>query len=129
MPDPDPTNINWFSTRVIPLFDDPDFSNLTERWAANSNSNFSVVVVPAVDKDVVATVHFANRFHIPFLAVNRGHGDAAGLSAVDGGISIYIRNLDSIEVAEDGQSASMGGGVFQDQVVRYLFERGKVASK
>lgn len=43
------------------------------------------------------------------------------------GINIYVRNLDSITIAEDGQSATLGGGVYGDQLVRTLRANGKVA--
>lgn len=32
------------------------YINDTERWAPNTESNFSLVVVPAIDRDVAATV-------------------------------------------------------------------------
>lgn len=41
------------------------------------------------------------------------------------GINIHIRSLDSITFAEDGQSAVLGGGVYGDQVIRFLAVRGK----
>lgn len=62
---------------------------------------------------------------VPFLAVNRGHGSTVDMSRCRHGINIYIRSLDSIEFAEDGQSALFGGGVYGDQVVRSLAVRGK----
>ena len=34
----------------------PGYINDTERWAPNTESNFSFVVVPGIDRDVVATV-------------------------------------------------------------------------
>ena len=34
----------------------PGYINDTERWSAETKSNFSVVVVPAIDRDVAATV-------------------------------------------------------------------------
>ena len=37
-----------------------------------------------------------------------------------------MRSLTSIEVAKDGKSAVMGGGVFGDQVIRTLDAKGKV---
>ena len=32
-----------------------------------------------------------------------------------------------MKIAEDGNSALMGGGVYQDQLVNYLWDHGKVA--
>lgn len=34
----------------------PDFTNYTERWSTSTESDFAVVVVPAVDQDVAETV-------------------------------------------------------------------------
>lgn len=34
----------------------PSYINDTERWAPNTESNFYLVVVPAIDRDVAATV-------------------------------------------------------------------------
>ena len=34
----------------------PSYTNDTAKWAANTQSNFSVVVVPGIDRDVAATV-------------------------------------------------------------------------
>ena len=34
----------------------PRYANLTERWSLSSKSDFAVVMVPGVDKDVTATV-------------------------------------------------------------------------
>ncbi|KAL8933041.1 MAG: hypothetical protein Q9211_005998, partial [Gyalolechia sp. 1 TL-2023] len=43
------------------------------------------------------------------------------------GLNIYLRNLNAINIASDGNSATMGGGVYGDQVIRYLAANGKVA--
>ena len=69
---------------------------------------------------------YADRYNVPFLAVNRAHGTASALSNVYNGIEIYINVLNNIEIAEDGKSALMGGGTYQDQVVNYLAAYGKV---
>ena len=34
----------------------PSYTDDTAKWAANTQSNFSVVVVPGIDRDVAATV-------------------------------------------------------------------------
>ncbi len=70
---------------------------------------------------------FANRYNVPFLAVNRGHGTAPALSNVKNGINIYVRALDSIKIAEDGKSALMGGGTYVDEVINELAAHGKVS--
>ncbi len=77
--------------------------------------------------DTREKVRFADIYNIPFLAVNKAHGTAAELSTVYNGIEIYIRALESMRISEDGNSAVMGGGVYQDQFVNFLFDHGKVS--
>lgn len=43
------------------------------------------------------------------------------------GIQINIRQLRDITLAEDGNSATFGGGVFNDDVVNALAARGKAS--
>lgn len=45
------------------------------------------------------------------------------------GISINLQALDSIEIATDGNSALLGGGVYTAQVIEYLWKYGKVTRK
>ena len=40
-----------------------------------------------------------------------------------------MQRLNSITIADDGQTAIFGGGVYQDQIVNYLYEHGKVTGK
>ncbi|KAI4178691.1 MAG: hypothetical protein LQ346_007366 [Caloplaca aetnensis] len=104
------------------------FVNAVSRWSAAQNPDFAVVVLPDTDEDVAIAVRYANQRNVPFLAVNRGHGSTTDMSNCRRGINIYVRNLDSITIAEDGQSATLGGGVYGDQLVRTLRANGKVAA-
>lgn len=72
-------------------------------------------------------MNFAKKYNVPFLTVNQAHGTASALSNVYNGIEIYVSALNSIEIALDGNSALMGGGTYQDQVVTYLAAHGKTA--
>ena len=40
----------------------PGYINDTTRWAAETQSNFSVVMVPAIDRDVAATVSYSSHY-------------------------------------------------------------------
>ncbi|KAI4117113.1 MAG: hypothetical protein LQ345_002587 [Seirophora villosa] len=104
------------------------YDNATSRWSAAYNPDFVAVVVPATTEDVAVSVKLANMLGVPFLAVNRGHGSTIDMSRCRHGVNIYIHSLDSIEFAEDGQSAIFGGGVYGDQVIRSLAVRGKATS-
>ena len=74
-------------------------------------------------------VKFARKYNIDFLAINRGHGTAEALSNVKGGIQINLRQLRNITIAEDGNSAILGGGVYNDDVVSALAAVGKASGK
>ncbi|KAL3467814.1 hypothetical protein BJX64DRAFT_299098 [Aspergillus heterothallicus] len=107
-------------------FPDTDvFAEATDRWSDYYRPNFTVVVQVADEEDVAKTVRFANENDIPFLAVNDGHGDISSLGRMQNGIQIWLRKLDSIEIAEDGQSATFGGGVRSHELIHTLFENGK----
>ena len=61
--------------------------------------------------------------------VNRGHGSTETLGALKGGIEIHIRVLNDILISEDGASALLQGGVYDDQVISTLWDAGYVTSK
>ncbi|KAI4244792.1 MAG: hypothetical protein LQ352_006715 [Teloschistes flavicans] len=102
-----------------------EFANYTERWSVASAPEIAVVVIPATAQDVATTVKIANAFGIPFYAVNRGHGSPISQRNVRHGIEINLRNLASIDLAMDGKSAAMGGGVFVDEIIKTLDAKGK----
>lgn len=108
--------------------DNSQFANVTERWSSFTTPDYALVVVPGVSEDVAAAVKFANKYNLPFLAVNRGHGTITSLSNVKRGVNIYVNALESIEVAADHNSALLGGGTYVDIVIRELAIYGKVAT-
>ncbi|KAL8638635.1 MAG: hypothetical protein Q9228_004227 [Teloschistes exilis] len=102
-----------------------EFTNYTERWSVASAPEIAVVVVPATAQDVATTVKIANAFGVPFFAMNRGHGSTISQRNVRHGVEINLRNLASINIAKDGMSAAMGGGVFVDEIIETLDAKGK----
>ena len=60
------------------------------------------------------------------MAINRGHGSTTTLGTIKHGILIKLDNLDSIEVDAKANTATLGGGVYIDQVLAKLAEYGKV---
>ncbi|KAL8663420.1 MAG: hypothetical protein Q9168_008098, partial [Polycauliona sp. 1 TL-2023] len=104
------------------------YVNATTRWNGAMHPDFAAVVVPANDEDVAATVKYANKHNIPFLAVNRGHGASLELNNLRHGISINLFNLDSIVISADNRTAVLGGGVYADPLIRTLAKSGKTAA-
>ena len=106
-----------------------EFADLTERWSAASEGDILVVIVANCEKDVTTAVKFANLAGLPFLATNRGHGTPLTLNKIKNGVLIKLQNLNTIDIAEDGKSALLGGGVYVDQVLEKLAIRNKVTSE
>ncbi|KAH8429542.1 FAD-binding oxidoreductase [Aspergillus melleus] len=103
----------------------PGFEAATARNSQYSVPNVTVVVQVAQEEDVAETVRYANANDIPFLAVNSGHGALASLGGVQHGIEIWLDKLDSISIADDGSTATFGGGVKSGMVIDTLWEVGK----
>lgn len=122
----------------------PEVGKYTERWSTEAEGDILVVVIPGCQKDVATVVRwtimlsamrhtlmfwqvkFANLVNLPFLAINRGHGIPSALSTIKHGILIRMTRLDSIEIAADAKTATMGGGIYVDQVLAKLAESNKV---
>ncbi|KAJ5892521.1 hypothetical protein N7504_009212 [Penicillium tannophilum] len=101
------------------------FNTATTRWSSLDTPGISVVVEVATENDVAETVKYANANNLPFLAYNGGHGSIETLGAIENGIEIWLGKLDSVSIAEDGQTATFGGGVKSKQVTDALWAAGK----
>ncbi|KAK3400789.1 hypothetical protein B0T20DRAFT_459588 [Sordaria brevicollis] len=113
---------------VIILPSSPSFSQYNHRWSENPRTNsptYGIIVIPASESDVSATIRYANLKGIPFLATTGTHGTWDGLSQLKGGMAIWTRNLTKMGFAPDGRSAILGGGLRGDDVVPALWARGK----
>lgn len=101
------------------------FTQSTARWSTLNAPHVTVTVEPATEDDVAATVKYANERNIPFLAVNSGHGAITTVGEMEYGIEIWMRQLRSVEIAEDGTTATFGGGVLAKNVTDALWAAGK----
>lgn len=92
--------------------------------------NYKVVVEVATEEDISNTLMVANLYNIQTLATAGTHGWTKTLGAFNrGGFQIRLRKLNSTEIAKDGQTATIGGGVLQYEVTRALFEKNKQAGE
>ncbi|KAK4151547.1 6-hydroxy-D-nicotine oxidase [Chaetomidium leptoderma] len=120
------------TTAQILLPNTPEFNLLlAHRWSSNplnTPPKPSLIVIPTTESDVAQTIRHANAHNLPFLATTGGHGTTTRLSTFprnDGGVLIYLRNLTKFELAPDGQTAVLGGGLLTGEVVRALWRAGK----
>lgn len=102
------------------------FHNGTSRWNTYAAPNISVVVEPATPDDISVTVRYANEMNIPFIALNRGHGNSDTLAKVHQGIEIWMNQFTDIDIAEDRNSARLGGGTYAAIAAEKLDSIGKI---
>ena len=88
------------------------FENATSRWSSYAEPNVAIVVESATDKDVTTTVWAPS-------AVQQSQRLY---------YSMYLsldHALNNITISGDGKSASVGGGVYTQQLIQMLWDRGK----
>lgn len=88
---------------------------------------YKVIVEVATEADIQATVKYANKYDIPFLAVSGTHGWAKSLNGLKGGIQISLRKLNKSTVDKGGQTATIEGGSLQWEALADLYKEGKQA--
>ncbi|KAK5989605.1 FAD-linked oxidoreductase chyH [Cladobotryum mycophilum] len=103
------------------------FADATSRWSVLETPQVNVVVVPGTVDDVAETVKFANKLGLPFLAFNGAHGSTTTLGKMRYGVEIYLSQLSSAEIANDGQTVKIGGGTNAKLVTDTLWAAGKQA--
>jgi len=104
---------------IIP--EDDRFAEATSRWTTWKKPNVTIVVEVATEKDIQETVKYANHHDILFLAMSGGHGAISSLGSISNGIEIWMRKMNTVSIAPDGQSATIGGGVLAKEVTDALW--------
>ena len=61
--------------------------------------------------------------------MNKGHGSTATLANAKKAIEIHVRALNSVTLANDGKSASVGGGSYNQEIIDTLWAKGKASGK
>lgn len=70
-------------------------------------------------------VAFAYNNSVPVLAYNGHHGTLVSLGKMDYGIQIYLGQLNSLEIAKDGKTVAVGGGINSHNLTEALWAAGK----
>ncbi|KAJ4002667.1 hypothetical protein NW752_002511 [Fusarium irregulare] len=103
----------------------PEFEKATTRWSVLAAPKVNIVVVPGTEQDVAKTVKYANSKDLPFLAYNTAHGAITTLGRMDHGIEIYLNQLNTVKVAADGKTVTIGGGTMSKKVTDTLWAANK----
>ncbi|GAW22033.1 hypothetical protein ANO14919_115680 [Xylariales sp. No.14919] len=102
-----------------------EFEAKTARWSELDTPTANIVVIPATEDDVVDTVRQANECGLPILAFNGVHGSITTLGRMGRGVAIHLGQLSTVVVAQDGKTATIGGGASSKTVTDALWELGK----
>lgn len=70
-------------------------------------------------------VKFAVKYDTDFLVYNGVHGATTTLGKMKGGIEIFLEQLNNIEIASDGKTATIQGGANSKMVIDALWQAGK----
>ncbi|KAI0458562.1 putative FAD-dependent oxygenase [Xylaria acuta] len=102
-----------------------EFEAATIRWSELDTPTVNVVVVPATEDDVAHTVRQANKCGLPILAFNGVHGAIITLGRMNRGVAIHLGQLSNVTVAQNGKTATIGGGALSKAVTDALWASGK----
>ena len=89
---------------------DPKYEQLRKCYAAKFAAHPALVVHPANQQDIQATLSFASSYHLP-LAVRCGGHSYAGYSTCDGGLVLDMSGFRNMTIAADKSHARLGGGM------------------
>ncbi|KAI1405306.1 hypothetical protein F4819DRAFT_501953 [Hypoxylon fuscum] len=115
------------STSIIMEPNDADWANETERYMQSIKPRVQLSVRPGREDDVAVIVGYANQHNIPFYAVSRGHALTTSVGLFEG-IEIDLKSLNTIHINPNNQTAQFGGGVYSQQAISTLWDRGFVTA-
>jgi FAD/FMN-containing dehydrogenase len=81
-------------------------------------------VEPVIDDDVAFIYNTIVTNKCPFAVRSGGHLRTPGSSSVDGGVLIDLARLNAVDIAEDEQSVTIGGGCTWVDVYRAVEAEG-----
>lgn len=95
------------------------------RWREWHGPEIQAVVTVLNEADVGETIKYANKHNVPFVAFAAGHGMNEHLFSAKNAILINLREMNDVEVSEDGRSAMIGPGAKVKKVINDLWAQGK----
>ncbi|KAL3484002.1 hypothetical protein BJX62DRAFT_230567 [Aspergillus germanicus] len=106
---------------------DPRWEDTTGRYDAHTVPHIRLVVRSGTEEDVPIIVRYANKYRIPFYAVNTGHGSTTSQTAFDG-IQIDLSILTSVRISPGGETAWIQGGSTVEVTLDELCGQGYVTT-
>ncbi|KAF2199742.1 FAD-binding domain-containing protein [Delitschia confertaspora ATCC 74209] len=103
----------------------PQFTAFTVRWSNLEPPTPTVVIMPGIERDVADIVKFAYKWDIPILAYTGHHGAITTLGRMDYGIQINMGQLNTVSIAKDKKTVTVGGGTNSKNLTDALWAAGK----
>ncbi|KAI1496581.1 FAD binding domain protein [Biscogniauxia marginata] len=113
------------STAQVYLPGSDGYTKATTRWSNLDTPGVNVAVLPGVEDDIAEIVKYANEKNLPFLAQSGGHGAITTVGKMQNGIEIWMNQLSSVDISDDGKTAVVGGGTLSKTVTDTLWAAGK----
>lgn len=106
-----------------------DFAAACDIWNGSRPDQPLAVVQPQSSQDVATLIKFlkSDGNNIPF-SIRSGGNNLEGLALVQDALLIDLRALNSVVVAVDRKSATVGGGILQGDLVDKLWKEGQLAA-
>ncbi|KAL4914966.1 FAD-binding domain-containing protein [Aspergillus aurantiobrunneus] len=101
----------------------PEFSSLRKVWNSSHSGLPLAIVQPQSALDVAVLIQFVKANSLPFTIRTGGH-NLEGRSAVDNALQIDLRALNTVTISPDRKSATVGGGILQQELGNRLSEEG-----
>ncbi|KAL2842916.1 FAD-binding domain-containing protein [Aspergillus pseudoustus] len=101
----------------------PEFHSFRNVWNSSHAGVPLAIVQPQSASDVAALIKFAKNRSLHFTLRSGGH-NLQGRSVVDNALLIDLRALNTVTIAPDRQSATVGGGILQGDLATKLWEAG-----
>ncbi|KAH9905587.1 FAD-binding domain-containing protein [Xylariomycetidae sp. FL2044] len=101
------------------------FASLVSRWREWHAPTVAALVQVATEADVQETIRFSNEHSLAFFGRSGGHGGTEAMALATDSVQIDFRKMNHVDLAEDGKTARIGGGINVKQVVEALGDAGK----
>lgn len=108
--------------KYIPPFS-PEYPAARKPWNGARLDNPLAVVQPQSPSDVAALVKYAKFNSIPFTIRSGGH-NLEGRCVVQDALLIDMRALTDVTISSDRKTATVQGGILQDELANKLWEHG-----
>ncbi|KAL2066151.1 hypothetical protein VTL71DRAFT_2222 [Oculimacula yallundae] len=106
----------------------PHFPTLKSVWNLKYAANEPLALIrPTSATEVTTVVKYCVANHLPFAVRSGGH-DLFGRSIVQDAIILDIRELNSVALAEDEKTVTIGGGIQSGDLISFLDAKGLVTS-